>query len=934
MSSGQKVALSFLAALICFAGFVFFAQTNLMSTIETKFYAQSKIAQRQEQLDKLSNSCNNYISNILTKIETDSSSYLNSPAVKSYANQNPSEKDEVTRRNLTSALFDTIEGLDGIRLIEGNGRNVHFSTYDTDVLKVDGLVKQYKNYPDLQEELGELKSEMILTDSNNPKHKIIFDSKQNRIIVSFPFYITEQTTFGSLVCYFNIYDFEQILVNSNLLPLGESFDLLTDDDGTGYGFACGIPGDGKADFTKAIINSWKIASGKADGKNKGPENLISQSNGTNWVLLNSSNNAYFNVGWVFKANLFELPKELIYIIYVSVFVTLLLIFLLIFSLKKDYLIKVKQRIKKVQLGIINEYLENKQQIEWDQIARQLEYRKEELSLEIKKSVGGKNKKYEKIIDVYLEQSWSEIINIINSQNNNQKSGLSGASIEEIRRVMEEVLQTAKLNVSVAPGAKTVVQNVEEVEEIEDAEEIEEVEAVDEVDEIEEIEEIDEIDEIEDAEEIEEADGNEEAEEIQDADEIDEVEAVEEIEDVDGIEEVEDVEDADGIEESEEVEEIEEIDEAETVEEIDEIEDAEEIEEIEAVEENDESDEIKEVDEIDDVDEIEEIEEAEEVEEVEEVEDADGIEESEEVEEIEEIDEAETVEEIDEIEDAEEIEDADGNEEAEKIEEADEVDEIEEAEEVLEERDVIEPVEETKEIDEAEPVEETVQEVSGEDEPVEIVDDASEEIEVIEENEADSVESLDEVEELEDIEIEKTDETVDVDISEEFGDLSEVGDLEELEDDGISLENSAITQSEPEYHYEESNRTFVSASSDDFASCDTIFAEDLCIGSHYTPDKKNISKDFNFVVYIPDFTPDHDFDMELAAADELLPEEGKFFSMTGFAENELPVSELEEIEENPAIVEKKGVYSISENIECSHLELNPEFKELVDSVLFR
>ena len=810
MSSGQKVALSFLAALICFAGFVFFAQTNLMSTIETKFYAQSKIAQRQEQLDKLSNSCNNYISNILKKIETDSSSYLNSPAVKSYANQNPSEKDEVTRRNLTSALFDTIEGLDGIRLIEGNGRNVHFSTYDTDVLKVDGLVKQYKNYPDLQEELGELESEMILTDSNNPKHKIIFDSKQNRIIVSFPFYITEQTTFGSLVCYFNIYDFEQILVNSNILPLGESFDLLTDDDGTGYGFACGIPGDGKADFTKAIINSWKISSGKADGKNKGPENLISQSNGTKWVLLNSSNNTYFNVGWVFKANLFELPKELIYIIYVSVFVTLLLIFLLIFSLKKDYLIKVKQRIKKVQLGIINEYLENKQQIEWDQIARQLEYRKEELSLEIKKSVGGKNKKYEKIIDVYLEQSWSEIINIINSQNNNQKSGLSGASIEEIRRVMEEVLQTAKLNVSVAPGAKTVVQNVEEVEEIEDAEEIEEVEAVDEVDEIEEIE------------------------------DIEALEDVEEIKNVEVLEEVDEIDDVDEIEEAEKIEEAEEIKDVDEIDEIEEIEDADEIEEVEAVED------------------------------------------------------------VDEIEEGDEKEDAD-------------------------------------EIKEAEPVEETVQEVSGEDEPVEIVEDASEEIEVIEENEADSVESLDEVEELEDIEIEKTDETVEVDISEEFGDLSEVGDLEELEDDGISLENSAITQTEPEYHYEESNRTFVSASSDDFASCDTIFAEDLCIGSHYTPDTKNtktISQDFNFVVYIPDFTPDHDFDMELAAADELLPEEGKFFSMTGFAENELPVSELEEIEETPAIVEKKGVYSISENIECSHLELNPEFKELVDSVLFR
>lgn len=779
MSSGQKVALSFLAALICFAGFVFFAETNLMSTIETKFYAQSKIAQRQEQLDKLSESCNNYISNILTKIETDSSSYLNSSAVKTYANQNPSEKDEVTRRNLTSALFDTIEGLDGMRLIEGNGRNVHFSTYDTDVLKVDGLVKQYKNYTDLKEELGELESEVILTDANNPKHKIILDDKQNRLIISFPFYITEQTTFGSLVCYFNIYDFVQILVNNDLLPLGESFDLLMDEDGNGYGFACGIPGDGKSDFTKAIINSWKIASGKTDSKNKGPENLISQSNGTNWVLLNSSEKTYFNVGWVFKASVFELPKELIYIIYISVFITLLLIFLLIFSLKKDYLIKVKQRIKKVQLGIIREYLENKQQIEWDQIARQLEYRKEELSLEIKKSVGGKNKKYEKIIDVYLEQSWSEIINIINSQNNNQKSGLSGASIEEIRRVMEEVLQTAKLNVSVAPGAKNVVQTIEDVSDA--------VEEIDEIEEVDEIEEAEEVDDLEDAEAL------EEVEEAESVEEIEEVEAVDELEDVEPIEEVEEVSD---------------------------------------------------------------------------------------------LDDAEVLEEIEDTEPADETESVEPTEDVEEIEEAAELDEVEDAEEL---------------------------------------------------DNADEAESLEDVDEFEDIEIEKVEdaeEIEEIDVSEEFGELTEVGELEELDSEDISLENSAMTKAEPEYHYVESNRTFVSSSSDDFANCDTIFAEDLCIGTHYTPKPSTVSEDFNFVVYIPDFTPEHDFDMELEAADELIPEEGRFFSMTGFAENDLPVSDLEEVEDAPAIVEKKGVYSIAENLECSHLELNPEFKELVDSVLFR
>lgn len=758
MSSGQKVALSFLTALICFAGFVFFAQSGFMSDIETKYYAQSKIAQRQEQLDKLSNSCNSYISNILKKIETDSSSYLNSPAVKSYAAQNPGEKDEIDRRNLTTQLLDTIEGLEGLRLIENNGRNVHFSTFESDLLKVDGLSRTYKNYSDIQAEFGELEPESFMTDANNPRRRIIFDENENKLIISFPFFITEKTSFGSLVCYFNIYEFEQTLVNEGIISLGESFNMIIGDDGTGYGFVCGIPGDGKKDFSKAIINSWKLSAGKANAKNPAPENLITQTNGTNWVLLTSADKSNVNVGWVYKASVFELPKELIYLIYVSIFITVFLVCFLLFSLKKDYLIKVKQRIKKVQLGIINEYLENKQQIEWNQIARQLEYRKEELSLEIKKSVGGQNKKYEKIIDAYLEQSWSEIINVINSQSDTQKSSLNGASIEEIRRVMEEVLQTAKINV--APGQLnqiwnngTTVQEVNVPEPIEEVDEIDDVAEIDEIDEIETVEDIDAVDEIEEAEAV---------EEIESVDEVEEAEAVEDIESVDEVEE------------------------------------------------------------------------------------------------------------------------------AESVEEIESVDEVEEAEE----------------IEIAKEPEEIAPEQESEPDPVEDIAPAEEELE---------------------------------DVTEEYEDLIEVGELEELDEDDNSLDNSAITKSEPEFHYVESNRTFVSASTDDFATCDTIFAEDLCIGAQYIQNKTELDPDYKFVVYIPDFTPVTDFDMELAEADELLPSEGNYYTMTGFAENDVPFTELEEVEESDeqqAIVEKKGVYSIAEDLKTSQIELNPEFKELVDSVLFR
>ena len=555
MTSGQKTAFSFLSALLVFGAFVIFAQTGLMSKIETKFYAQSKIAQKQSQVDKLSQSCNSYIQNIFSKVQTGDDAYLKSPSVKSFVEQNPSEKDEIDRRNLTIKLLDDLDGLEGIRLLENNGRNIHYSTYDSDVMRVDGIKKQYKNYPDVQAELKELNSSQILVNQNNPEAKIILDSKDNRIIVAFPFFITEKTCFGTLVCYFNQYALEQNLINSQELSIGETFMIAADSSSKG-GFVAGIPVDGKKEFIQAALNSW--------AKNKGSksqfERLLEGKDSSYWVMMNGTSQDYVQVSIVVNSSYFELPKELIYLIYVSVFITILLVAFLIFSLKRDYLTVIRQRVKKVQFGIINEYLENRQKVEWAGIARQLEFRKEEFSDEIKKSIGGKSKKYEKQINEFLDKSWEEIISVINTQKENESTSLNGASIEEIRRVIEEVLQTAKINVNTAPVVSGVTAVTEPVEEIADAEEVEEIEEIDEVEEVsdaEEIEEAEEVEEISDAEEveeIEEAEAVEEVEEISDAEEVTDETVVSDAEEITDAEEIEEMpEEIEGIEEIEGVE---------------------------------------------------------------------------------------------------------------------------------------------------------------------------------------------------------------------------------------------------------------------------------------------------------------------------------------------------------------------------------------------
>ena len=551
MSSLQKAALSFLSALVLFAGFVFFAHTGLMAQIETKFYAQTKINEKDDQLEKLSQRCNSYISQILTKIQTGDDAYLKESSVKTYVHQNPSEKEATERKNLTARLFDELEpyGLDGLRLIEKNGRTLHYSSYESDVLKRVSLNTTYKLYSDVVKDSGELEGELLLVDSDNPKTKLLLDKANNRLIISFPFYVTDNTYFATLTAYFDIHSFEQLLVNEKILNYGDSLSAITAQNSYDGGFVLGLPKNSQSEFVTPVLNVWNKLS-KTANKELGLERILEKDDGSYWLLMTSGENEFFKVSAVYSSTLFELPRELEYLIYTCVFFTFLLVAALLFNLKRDYLSVIKSRIKKVQFGIINEYLENKEKVEWSQVARQLENRKAELSEEIKKSIGGKSKKYSKQVDTYLDSSWEEIIGLLKAQTGGESeasgAAAGGATIEEIRRVIEEVLRTSKLNVNVAQVGEAALRVPQGPQPVEEVEEVEEVEALDDVEPVEEVEEVE---ELEDTAVPEALEGP--------VEDIEEVEEVESLDDAEPVEEIEEVEEAEPVEDAEEIEELEE-----------------------------------------------------------------------------------------------------------------------------------------------------------------------------------------------------------------------------------------------------------------------------------------------------------------------------------------------------------------------------------------
>ena len=698
MTSGQKIAFSLLGTMILFAGFFVCSQSGLFAQIETRYYSQAKIREKTDSLDKISEGFNEYIRNFLKFVEEGDDAYLKSPAISSFVDQNPSESDVAERRSLTEKLFQNFPALQGLRIIDKNGRNVHYSTYDsTDILRQNGSSKIYKNYPDILKSVDELDFDQISVSENNLQHKIFIDSQRKRIVLSFP--LNWMSTFSaSAVFYFDLALIQNDFANDEIITASQNFCAYSLENETG-GVVVNIPVKYYEDFAAPVKENW--AKFKSENQNSGkiaqnqPEKILEIDDGRFWTLINSGKCDYFIVGGVYTSDIFELSQTLKYLIYGTVGLTIFLILFLIFSLKTDKKLVIKKRIKKIQYSIISEYLENKEKIEWDRVVNQLKSRKNDLSQEILRAAGVKSKKKaEKLnLDDFLEQNWQQIFSVIAPQSPEKtETALSAVTLDQIRNVIEQVLKetTVKTSVTAQNPSADAVDDLEEVEDlpsadaVADLEEVEDLPPADAVDELEEIEDLppaDAIDELEEVEDLPSADAIDDLEEVEGLPSADAIDDLEEVEDlpsadvVDDLEEVEDLPSADAVEDLEEVEDLPSADVIDDLEEVEDLPTADAVAELEEVED------LPPADAVADLEEVEDLPTADAVDDLEEVEDLPSADAIADLEEVEDLPSADAVDDLEEVEDLPSADAVADLEEVEDLPSADAIDDLEEVEDL-------------------------------------------------------------------------------------------------------------------------------------------------------------------------------------------------------------------------------------------------------------
>ena len=966
MTSSQKFSVSLLISVVIFAFFSVITLSGQFDSIEAKFYQPAVRKPIEQKIRELSEQEKQYNQILFERF----ASFASDDAVLSFTKSVSSDEEVKSRALACAKIFSSSPYLQGIRIVDSNGRKIHYSSFESDKKKQNERSTVYEDYSNFVKNGQEVEFE-LLDCKNGRKFKIFNDFEKKRIIYSLPFIgkdnsgkISQQ---ADVFFYCGTEDFLRFLYSKNKISLSEKdgaeYLFTGNSDCAGYIF--GLPysnsellGNGlealRENVRKKVLNlaenrrtelfeqnvgltgtyllldKTEDSSEQIDSEKKefstenAEENKEPLSTSYNFAvftkIVDLGEENFSFLCFVYDGGMFKISLELRILLLSLVFLTLFLTIFLILNLKRDDLSVIKARINRFQKIFAESYENSKEKLPGEELKK----RKNELKEEIKKSLGRRGKKYPAEIDALFENGWAELFETTIFSDFTKNSQLQESvkiDSTELKNVLEEILGSGQLSINVKnqENAKKsdVHERSDEIEPVEEAESVDEIEPVDEIDSVDEIEQVDEAENVDDVEAVDEAEADrvaaiepvEEAESVDDVEPVDETESVDEIEPVDEIESVDDVEPVDEVESADEIEPVDETESVEDIEPVDEVESADDVEPVYEAES---------VDEIDLVDEAE----------------ADSVAAIEPVDEAESVDDVEPV---DEIESVDEIEPVD---EAEKV---DEIEPVDEAESVA----AIEPVDEAESVDEIEPVDET-----------ESVDDVEprEDAENVDEIEpVEKVESVDEIEPVDETEsadaVEPVDETASVDAVEPVDETDSIGETENEDDTEIQFaDGEKLDFSSPKPKNLDSDEDFEFAEDFNVGKIDFSFLDEDEDNSE-EEQKMQIPEDeiveqqekTDFIETSEDSQglPETEKVEELEEVEELdtletlsNQEATRPFMFAGFAQSKNYITDLTSISSKAIVESEDGTFHIEGEPEKTDYVLDRNLEELVESVIWK
>ena len=533
MRQRLKISLSLLISLLLCGGFAVFSFTRLFDIVETTFFQPRIIAEREAQLEEFSKRISRYHRDNIERFQP----AVQEPFVwRAFLESNQQAQEDIINRQIFfGRLLDDYPNIQLIRFLGVEAKRIHFSTSDRDIESQDQERRKYVDY----DKTGETVDSTVFIAKAGEAPRLIIDGSGQRFIYSFPVVDSFEQYRGLALFYVSKRDLSEYLLRFPTLDFRE-LSLVGQ-----RGLVINFPAGAVALIAPTLSEVWQqIQSQDAVYREAVVFDTIDDQR-ENYSLLSITTEEFGSLSLVIPYSVFQLQPIMKVVIIAAVSLTVFLIIFLLFNLRQDPLPILSQRLKRLQLSILQEFIEGNESIDWKRWRDELKSSKGELKSRIKRGVGRIPEQKETKFDEMIDKSWDEIISVIEARiGGPQREAVDISHLEQLLQSAVDRFQiTAQLPVQVKAPVRRAGIVVEEIgidevvepgqvipsEEAEEAEAVEEVEEIEEAEAVEEVEEIEEAEAVEEVEEIEEAEAVEEVEEI--GEEQETLEVLEEVKEI-------------------------------------------------------------------------------------------------------------------------------------------------------------------------------------------------------------------------------------------------------------------------------------------------------------------------------------------------------------------------------------------------------------------
>jgi hypothetical protein len=319
---------------------------------------------------------------------------------------------------------------------------------------------------------------MIAVGDGEPP-KLTFDERAARLLFSFPLYDSFDAYWGTALFSLSINALANRLINEGRIRFGQYVEVISNPDGLLFGATAA----GESALPSQISSIW------AEGGDR-TARLFSPLSRHFLALISTRTSQGIFVGRVVNEEVFSLPQAMRVIFLASIFVTLFLIIFLLFNLRQEPATIVQNRLKQLQVLLVEQFYELKGEANLSRWIRDLDQRRDEIIVQLKKGINFVSQNESEGIDFLINKSWDELLAVLGGR---KEEGIDEEKLQSIlKRVLGDLTKHQFSQTSSTPSPKAEIGEstvkpsllmkataiVKELEEAEVLEELEEIKPLD------------------------------------------------------------------------------------------------------------------------------------------------------------------------------------------------------------------------------------------------------------------------------------------------------------------------------------------------------------------------------------------------------------------------------------------------------------------------